>query len=141
MRITEEQFSSTPIERYEDEENDCTVRTFAYAMGTTYERAHEFMAMVGRKPRRGVSMWIALNRHPEILETEFKKKLELKEFRWNEKYKRKPTLRKLLTELDSGMHIIIVSGHTFAIHENKVVDTYKERAGRRCHTVYKVHNI
>lgn len=138
MRIEDHQFKSTPIERVAGERNDCTVRTFAYAFNTSYELAHEYMREAGRKPRKGVSMILALGKHEERIKTELGYSFEKVDFRWNESYKRQPTIGKLLTELDDKMYIIIVSGHTFPMHENKVVDTFKVRKLSRAHTVYRV---
>lgn len=139
--LSVECFTETPIKRPDNEKNDCTVRTFAYAMNTTYEKAHQFMEFVGRKPRKGVSMYRALTSHKEKIEKEFGHTLEEIEFRWNEDHRRTPTLRKLLKEIDAGMHIVIIGGHTFPIFENKVVDTNRFSDGCRARRVYKIKKL
>lgn len=141
MRITDEQFTSSPISSPNGETNDCTVITFAYAMETSYERAHEFMRMVGRKPRKGVSMYRAMTSYEEVIAKDFGRKLEEIKFQWNEKLRRKPTLRKLLNEIDSGMYVVIIRGHTFAVHNNKIVDAYRDRQNARAQRVFKVHKL
>jgi hypothetical protein len=141
MRIEDHQFKSSPIDSPSGETNDCTVITFAYAFNTTYEKAHEFMAFVGRKPRKGVSMYRALNSHKEKIEQEFGYTVEEIEFRWNEQYRRQPTLGKLVNELDKGMYVVIVSGHMFPIHNNEVVDTFRPRKLVRAKRIFKVTKV
>lgn len=142
MRISDEQFKHNPKNDESDpaERNDCTVITFAYAFNTSYEFAHKWMEEAGRKPRKGVSMYRALYSDKQVarIREELGYDLIEIEYRWNEQYRRKPTLRKLLNEIGEGMHIVIVSGHTFAIDDFKVVDTWKNSPHVRAQRVFKV---
>lgn len=140
MRIDEKQFKHNPKddESVLGETNDCTVITFAYAFNTSYEKAHEFMKLVGRKPRKGVSMYRAMNSYKAKIEEDFGYTHEEIVFRWNETYRRTPTIGKLINELDDGMYVVIVRGHTFPIHNNQVVDTFKTSKFVRAKRVFKI---
>lgn len=145
MTLTDEQFkyNHKHNESFTGEKNDCSVRMFAYAFDTSYEFAHKWMEESGRKQGSGVNLFKALYSAKMIDKIKLELGYNLTEvvFRWNETYRRKPTLKKLLTELNNQLYIVITCDHTFVIDNNRAVDSFKNRPGVRAHRVFKVEKI
>lgn len=131
------------VERYEHEENDCTVRALANASGMPYRLAHKILKAAGRKERNGM---LTDQYHPVYERLGFT--LESIHGTTNgakylsHKTGRTPqagiTLENLLPRIGKGRFIIKIRGHVLAVVDGKVLDYGYNAAGSRVQAVYKL---
>lgn len=105
------------------ERRDCTVRALAAALNITYTDAHEKMASVGRKPKKGFDFRQGLIGHFGLeCRPEFH---GLK-------------VREVLPQIQSGRFIVKVPRHVFAVVDGAAHDNFAPRPEQRVRMVYEV---
>jgi hypothetical protein len=134
---------SRGCERFEGEENDCTVRALANALGMPYKLAHGILARAGRKPKHGmvVTDWQPVYERLGIKLQSVHGNTKGARFvshKYNIERKAGITLERLLPSLQQGRYIIKIRGHVLAVVNGKVLDYGYNAAGSRVAAVYKL---
>lgn len=100
------------------ERNDCTVRAAVVRFCTSYKRAHELCASVGRRNGRG----LRLGQIKELFEKmglEYQKPIY------------RPTLNQFLKDHPTGRYFVCVRGHAIGINNGTITDTATPRLRKR----------
>jgi len=103
------------------EKRDCTVRAVALCLGIDYPQAHHMLALVGRKPNRGV-VWRDV--HQDL---GFEAMPELSCI----------PLEDALTSMAKGDFIVRIHAHVFAVVDGVVKDIYQPDSRRKTKMVYR----
>lgn len=117
------------------ETNDCTVIAIAAVAGISYETSHRLLAKVGRKPRKGTTIFAVKKALSSaglsFKEVYNKKNPSLKEYPWMARIK---TMKDAGTLIDffakDKRFLIFTSSHVAAAKDGKVLDYTKERRHR-----------
>ena len=133
------------VERFVNEENDCTVRALANAAGLPYRLAHKILAKAGRKQGHGM---FTKDWHPVYTRLGFKLQsihgtthgARFMAHMTGMVAQQGITLGKLLPSLKQGRYAIKVNGHIFAVVDGKVLDYGDNPAGCKVQAVYKLDN-
>lgn len=99
-------------EGFAAEKNDCTVRAAVVRFTTSYTRAYELCASVGRRANCG----LRLAQIKELLE---KMGLPYVEFK---KWER-PTLAQFIKDHPAGRFYVVIRGHAIGINDGVCIDT------------------
>lgn len=134
---------SKGVERFDDEENDCTVRALANAYGMPYKLAHKIMAKQGRKPKAGLH---PMETHKALTRIGFSlqgvhgttKKARFLAKALDCQPKAGTTLANLLSSIGLGRYVVTIRGHALAIVDGKVLDYGNNLANSHVATVYKL---
>lgn len=103
-------------EGFAAEKNDCTVRAAAVRFTTSYTRARELCASVGRRENHG----LRLCQIEELLE---KMGLNYIEFpKWE-----RPTLNQFIKDHPKGRFYVVIRGHAIGIVDGACIDTVTPR--------------
>lgn len=134
---------SKGVERFENEENDCTVRALANASGMPYRLAHKIMRKAGRVERRGMTtdQWVpVLDRLGFTLQSIHGTTKGARYLSHKTGKVPQPgiTLDNLLNRLGYGRFIIKIRGHVLAVVDGKVLDYGHNAAGSKVQAVYKL---
>jgi hypothetical protein len=134
---------SKGVERFQGEENDCTVRALANVLGMPYKLSHGILAKAGRKPRHGmvVSDWQPVYERLglKLLSVHGNTKgARFVSHKYNIERQAGITLEKMLPRLQHGRYVLKVRGHVLAVVEGKVLDYGHNLAGTRVAAVYKL---
>lgn len=140
MRIKSD---SRGCERFAGEDNDCTVRALANALGMPYKLAHGILAKAGRKPKHGmvVSDWQPVYERLGLKLQSVHGSTKGARFvshKYNIERQQGITLEKLLPRLQQGRYVIKIRGHVLAVVNGKVLDYGNNPAGCRVAAVYKL---
>ncbi|HET9280350.1 MAG TPA: hypothetical protein VFR24_00110 [Candidatus Angelobacter sp.] len=124
-----------------NEKRDCTVRALSLAASIPYEQAHDTMAMLGRKPGKGFVFEEFVN----YMRTSNASINGLSLRRVYSSGVWYPTFGELVNACKrgeiSGRWIIRVSGHVFAVVDNKIMDSFADVPRRRIKAIYKFQPI
>ena len=103
--------------KHHKEHNDCTVKAFAVAFDTTYDKAHAFLKeYCGRKNRHGI-------RAREHLPHKLKKtKTQIVEDAWDIQNGTGITLNAFCKKYPTGRFFVTVRGHAIAVVDGVVYD-------------------
>ena len=131
------------VERFANEENDCTVRALANAAGLPYQLAHKILAKAGRQQGRGM---FTKDWHPVYTRLGFKlqsihgttRGARFMAHMTGVAAQQGITLSKLLPRLRQGRYAVKVSGHIFAVVDGKVLDYGNNPAGCKVQAIYKL---
>lgn len=100
------------------EKNDCTVRAAVVRFTTSYARAHELLASVGRRDRRGVNL-LGIKALFERMGLEGTRPL----FRI--------TLNQFIAQHPKGRFYVVVRGHAVGISDGVCIDTVTPKTRAR----------
>lgn len=101
-----------------NEQNDCSVRSIANAKNITYEQAHNLLKSLGRKDGCTTS-----DRNVAIGCVTLGGKLKLFQADYQEQYQVvAKTLKRYLPYLQTGVFVVIMSNHTFAMIDGAIID-------------------
>lgn len=130
----EGRFSLTDAGRFNWERNDCSVRAMAAATGRTYEQSHAALKVAGRENLRGCRAAVLTQALGLPFETTG---IEAKARGFPDT---RPTAAKFVREHTTGIYIVFVTGHFFALVNGVQLDMgvglYKPRS--RCWGFWKV---
>jgi hypothetical protein len=134
------------VERFDYEDNDCTVRALANCLGLPYKLAHRFLAKAGRQPKQGMKVtdWQPVYERFGIKLKSVHGSTKGARFMAHKyKIEQQPgiTLEKLLPSLQQGRYVIKIRGHVFAVVGGKVLDYGYNAAGSRVQAVYKLERL
>jgi hypothetical protein len=110
------------------EHNDCTVVSVAVAAELSYSEAHEFVARLGRKPRRGFHFVSNFNNRchtARIKGIDFrlgKYKVTRVRMPWRGPHFHGVTLAQFLRDFPKGRFIVVKRGHAFVVIDGKVLN-------------------
>lgn len=102
---------------FANEAHDCTVRAAVVRFTTSYRRAHELLASVGRRPGHGVR----LDKIKALFE-----RMGLQPL-----FPLRPTLAQFLREHPKGRFYVVVRGHAIGVVDGVCVDTIAPRVRAR----------
>jgi hypothetical protein len=109
-------------------------------MKISYNDAHALLKEAGRRDKKGISMYLALQKLKDTLATKLGIECRRIDFYWDNGKIRRPTLRKLLTLLGDGNYIVTIRGHAFAICQNTIIDVNRPSLDCRSVFVYRIEN-
>lgn len=112
------------------ERNDCSVKALAVVADLTYDAAHEIMARVGRKPRKGAYRGQTFSALKELNKT-FDDVTDRATFVGIK------TIKALKHLNLKGSYLISVSGHILAMKDGIVHDWTSERQ----HRILKIYRV
>lgn len=135
--------ASKGVERFDNEENDCTVRALANAYGMPYKLAHRIMAKQGRKPKAGLH---PTETHAALIRLGFElegvygttKKARFLAKLLSRQPKAGTTLGTLLSRIGLGRYVVTIRGHALAIVDGEVLDYGNNLANSSVATVYRL---
>lgn len=122
-----------------NEAKDCTVRAFAEAFNTTYEKAHSHLRKkMGRVNRKGIDFELGFEdslQNTKVSKLEFKGRVKnggrgLREVN-------RMSLGKFCKEYSKGNYIVLVRGHALTVKDGIVYD-YKYAPKRQVKFAFKV---
>jgi hypothetical protein len=124
--------------------NYCVVNAFAAAFGITWAESAELLARLGRKKRKGISTWAAIEKkaveaYGEVREAKWLyKEVECGRVGWRYKtVKPSMTISTFLKQCDpSKRYVVTVSHHALAVVNGKV--TGEDKLSRRIKKVWEV---
>ena len=100
------------------ENKDCTVRAAALRFTTSYKRAHELLASVGRRDKRGVKA-DALYKLFDIMGLPFQSPIKPQ------------NLSQFIKHHPAGRHYVVVRGHAVCVVNGVCVDTFPPKLRAR----------
>lgn len=104
---------------FTQEKNDCTVRAAVVRFCTSYARAHEICAEIGRRERHGL--------RPKHLFNLFEKM----GLPYQSPIKRNTTLNQFIAQHPKGRFYVVVRGHAIGIVDGLIIDTVTPRVRAR----------
>jgi hypothetical protein len=132
------------VERFANEENDCTVRALANVMGLPYPLAHKIMTKAGREIGKGVRF----DTWHEVYTRFGLSLLSVHGTTQGARYiahkiksaqvESGGTLAKIMPRLRSGRFVVKVRGHVFAVIDGKILDYGNNPAGSKVQAIYKL---
>lgn len=118
------------------ETNDCVVRSFASAFKTTYDEAHQFVAMkFNRKPRKGTARYVTIMNnmasHNQVLWGKTLKRMGNGNSKNSMTYSDKGVTRNMTTfqflqRYPKGTYMVTVRQHAFTIHNGAVLGNHED---------------
>lgn len=131
------------VQRFPDEDKDCTVRALANAAGMPYKTAHSILARAGRQQRRGMTftpLHKVYTRMGFKLKGVFGSTYEARYIAGslNVEPQQGVTLARMMQRLQNGRYIVKISGHVFAVVDGKMLDYYGNLAGSRVQALWEL---
>jgi hypothetical protein len=126
-----------------NEARDCTVRALANAAGWDYGEAHALLSKHGRRFRKGATF---STYHKAYIEAGLRLvgvygstgRARFAGSFTNTTPGQGMTVETALRGLQDGRHVVLITGHAFAVVDGRIIDTAGTRAGSRVFAIYKV---
>lgn len=114
-----------------DSKNDCTVLAVAHGFEISYDKAYEYLKMLGREPNKGFRLTFFLRQWSQLRTVIFNKHVNIMPLR------KSITLGTFIKENPNGTFILSISGHVNTLKNGKLLD-YKLTARSRLYGAFEI---
>lgn len=113
---------------FDNERNDCVVRTLSNASCLTYIEAYALAARFGRAKHHGMRTYAMNHMLGKAVRDEVP---ELSHLKVTYIQDRPKTVRQLIERYSTGTYFVSLNNHVFVLSDGKVLDSFFPRLGRR----------